>query len=238
MNDLGVVALTSALAYVLYHYGADAKQLRRWLAPQASVHGQRLLGAVLLGLVPLAVIGLALEGGVAAYGLTAAPLLPTLLIPCGVLLGLSPILWLASGGAAHQERYPQLRAARWDARLVGANGLSWGIYLLGYELFFRGFLLFALVPTLGAWPAVLVMTALYTFAHLPKDFGECLGCVPMGIVFGWLALETGAIWAPFLLHWGIALTSDTMTVVRSPERALVLRPTRPRAWSSSPSSSS
>jgi membrane protease YdiL (CAAX protease family) len=147
-----------------------------------------------------------------ALGLGPAPLGPTLAFAGATYGVLAPILLLVSRTPAHQARYPELRVPVWTPAIVWTNVWTWVAYLFAYELFFRGFLLGALVGAFGLWPGVAVMTALYVFVHLPKGAGETVGCIPMGIVFAWMTLETGAIWAAVLTHIGIALTSDLATV--------------------------
>ena len=96
----------------------------------------------------------------------------------------------------------------------GATPMEWAVYLLGYECLFRGALLTGLVEPMGVWPALAVVTGLYTLAHLHKDAGETLSCIPMGLVFGWGALKTGGFLGPFVLHVLIAVTHDRFAARR------------------------
>ena len=98
----------------------------------------------------------------------------------------------------------------------GASPLLWAGYLLGYECLFRGVLLSGLVEPFGTWPALAMVTGLYTLAHLHKDAAETLSCIPMGFVFGWAALETGSFLGPFVLHLLIATSYERFAASRQP----------------------
>ncbi len=211
------VFLTASIAYLIYHYGVPAARLQKLLLKRGldQEHAQaqawlwqRLLGGLILGGSAL-VMSAFLPGGVAAHGwgLTGWSMAWLGLLPLPLLL---PILVRQARQAHHQRRYPQIRTQHWGASLRWGNALSWSFYLLGYEAFFRGLLLYSLVGWLGVWPGMLAMTSLYIYAHLPKDAGECVGCLAMGLVFGALTLISGGIWAAWLLHVGIALSNDAL----------------------------
>ena len=46
------------------------------------------------------------------------------------------------------------------------------------------------------------------FAHLDKPASETLGAIPIGLIFGWVALTSGAIWGPVIAHCVIAISND------------------------------
>jgi membrane protease YdiL (CAAX protease family) len=201
-----VVLLTAAVVFVVYHYGFAAA--RRGEA--RAVHRQRLGGAVLLGVVPALVAAAVLPRGLAHYGLGKASAVASVVFVAGAALVVLPVIWVASRRPDFRTHYPEIRAGAWDRRLRLENAATWGVYLLAYEFFFRGFLLFALRDAFGAWPAVGVTTLAYVYAHLPKNAAETAGTIPMGVVFAAAALATGAIWAPFALHLLIATWSDAL----------------------------
>jgi membrane protease YdiL (CAAX protease family) len=178
---------------------------------------QRLSGLVLLGVAPLVVGWIAWGRAPSAYGVTwqGVGWWQTGAWVAGAAAALLPVVWVASGGRGHQAMYPQARLTRWTPRRWGVNAATWAVYLLGYEAFFRGFLLWPLLEPFGVWPAVGVNTALYVYAHLPKEAGETLGCVVMGVVFALMALTTGAIWAPWLAHVVVATASEGFGAYRA-----------------------
>ncbi|MFT5681842.1 MAG: hypothetical protein ACI8RZ_002760 [Myxococcota bacterium] len=197
--------LTAALAYTLRFYiGRAAKPT------PSALFRQRLIGAGFLGLLPLLADLLWLPGSPGEHGLalgSAAIGAPAVAMLYAIL---APILFVACRHPMQLALYPQIRlpAAQWDGRLLAANAATWALYLLAYEWLFRGFLLFPLVAAWGLWPGMAVMIGLYVLVHLDKAPSEALSCFPMGVVFGLLAVETGGIFWPWVLHVCIAVGSE------------------------------
>ncbi len=215
---LGALLLAAAL-YVVFHYFCSAPRLVRGLDAArgadanaaTAVHRQRLWGFALLGAAPLIYAALALPRPVGFYGLGLGDPLRALIFVAGVAAVVLPTVFLASRKPAFRDHYPQIRrAAPWDAALRRSNAATWALYLLGYEFFFRGFLLFAVADAWGVWAGVGVTTLAYVYAHLPKNADETIGTIPMGVVFALGALWSGAIWAPWLAHVIIANSSDLL----------------------------
>jgi membrane protease YdiL (CAAX protease family) len=126
----------------------------------------------------------------------------------------------AARSPSMRARYPEARLARWTRTALAVDAAGWIVYLYGYELLFRGVLLF---PLAVSWPlgaALAVHTAIYALAHLDKPVLEILGTVPMGFVLGWLALETGSVLPGFVLHAAIAITNDLLCSRREAARAI------------------
>ena len=69
---------------------------------------------------------------------------------------------------------------------------------LGEEVFFRGFLLAALVPVLGGLRGALVSSAVFSAAHF--NVGTLLPIFVMGMLLAWLYMRTGSIWPPVVAH--------------------------------------
>lgn len=222
-----VIAVVT-VAYVAFHYLASAKRaLGGATEPRSgeaferlrarAIFRQRLLGAVLLGVVP-ALIGL-LGLGLGPRELGLVPRDPV--AGLGWAIGLAIIAVGAAASNARRpsawEHYPELRLPVWDRSTTRDNALTWIVYLLGYELFFRGFFLFAMVRWVGVWPGIAVVTLAYVFAHLPKNGAETAGTIPMGVLFA-LAALAGGIWAPFFAHSAVAIASDHL-VLRARARA-------------------
>lgn len=230
-HDAALVLGMATAAYLTYHYHLHADGFRRRFASAAdpdaveiaSVVRQRVAGGLLLGLAPILTLTLALGQPPATYGLAVPDWGRTLAWVGGLLAVLVPILRQAARKPDHRQRYPQMRLGHWDRRRWWTNTLSWGVYLLGYETFFRGALLFWLIGRMGVWPGILTMNALYALAHLNKDAGETWGSAVMGVLFAIMTLTTGGIWAAVIVHWVIATCSETF--------AMASQPAEPRAAS-------
>ena len=227
-----LVSLVGTASYLAFHYGLE-QRVRPAATPSdnaavmRAVERQRYGGALLLGVLPgvallvwLRAAGLAWPDHLWGWGLPypARSALATL----GLLALTLPAVLISARKPDFRNHYPQARLAgeaAWTPALQRRNRLSWGVYLLGYEAFFRGWLLFVLVDAVGLWLALGWMTTLYVAVHLTKNAQEAAACLPMGFVFGGVALWTGSFWAPMLAHACIAITAETLATRPSPQRA-------------------
>lgn len=96
--------------------------------------------------------------------------------------------------------------------------LAWELIYLsqffGLEFFFRGYLLHALKPRIGAL-AIGVMVVPYTMIHFPKPWLEASGAIAFGFFLGVLALRSRSIMGGFLVHAVVAVSMDMFALTRS-----------------------
>ncbi len=83
-----------------------------------------------------------------------------------------------------------------------------GVFLVCYEFYFRGLLLFTLVGVVGYFSASIISTALYTLSHFGDAIWECIATIPFGFFLCWVTVETNSILPAILLHWFIALPGE------------------------------
>ena len=88
--------------------------------------------------------------------------------------------------------------------------VAWGPF--AEELFFRGFILAALIGPLGPLRAAAVSSALFAAAHVSIE--AALPVFVTGMLLAWLYLRTRSIWPPVTAH---ALQNFiAVSVVQSP----------------------
>jgi membrane protease YdiL (CAAX protease family) len=144
-------------------------------------------------------------GGWFLAGLASLALLQSLMLGLGL-------------AEARPPAVPPMSPTLWGDVLAAA----W-LFAVSEELVFRGFVLRTLAEA-GAWRlAVAGSAACYASAHFLKlDAGwqavalPWLGLFTAGLMFGWLTLRTGALWAASGLHAGwvaLFLASDRMRVL-------------------------
>jgi membrane protease YdiL (CAAX protease family) len=99
-----------------------------------------------------------------------------------------------------------------DKYISGYNfSNAWGyfairfVFLLCYEFFFRGVLLFQFLEYVSLFPAILFSTILYVVIHIFDSRKEILGAIPFGIVLCFFAYYTKSVWYCFFIH--IALSA-------------------------------
>ena len=212
----GIAIATAIVLYLVFYVVIVSSAFDRIRDTIPGVLAKRAAGVIILG------------GGAA---LVSALFLPFTAAGLGVVWPIPPTTWLWTGGAsvlivigcvltAHKpenfEMYPEMRVPRWGVWPVAANFLSCAAYMFAYEFLFRGFLLFACLAVMPAWLAILVNVVLYALAHVAKGPREALGSLPLGIVLCFSAIETGAIWAAFLIHVIMSQLNDYMAVRANP----------------------
>ncbi|WP_223551157.1 CPBP family intramembrane glutamic endopeptidase [Aestuariivivens sp. NBU2969] len=77
-------------------------------------------------------------------------------------------------------------------------------FLLGYEFFFRGVLLFKFLEFTTLPMAIFYATILYVVIHSFDSKKEVLGAIPFGVVLCLFAYYTNSIWYPFLIHLSLS----------------------------------
>lgn len=181
---------------------------------QASVNHitfNRVTGFVSMGIFPLVICLVFLPGySLASFGLTwnSETALTSLLWTIGLSAVVIPVAYMSAQKPENLVNYPQIRAKKWTKRTVAINAAGWALYLFGYELLFRGVLLFPVADHLGIWPAIAINIALYAATHIPKGMSETIGAAPLGLILCILTLSTGTIWIAFFVHLAMALTNS------------------------------
>ena len=85
-------------------------------------------------------------------------------------------------------------------------------YLLGWEFFFRGFMLFGLERKFGRM-SVLVQAIPFAIVHFKKPQLEAYGAIFAGIFLGLIGLRARSFLPCFLLHYMIILTADILGIL-------------------------
>ena len=79
----------------------------------------------------------------------------------------------------------------------------YGFDYVAIELFFRGFVLYAISRFLGRG-AIIPMATMYVFIHFGKPMGETISSFFGGVILGVIAYETKSIIGGIIVHCGIA----------------------------------
>jgi len=229
-NDIYSVLpiLLTFFFFTLYWFISKSGRIRRKFydnddSDEATVYHisfNRIAGFVLMGIFPLTICLILLPGyTIADFGLKLPPENIGFTAIAVILLALIMIP-IVSGGARKPEIqgfHPQIRARVWTRKTALIDALTWALYLLGYEMLFRGVLLFPLAEALCVWAAIAINIALYSAAHIPHGKAETIAAVPFGLVLCILTLYSGTIWIAFLAHLVNALTVSFAAMKYNPE---------------------
>ena len=127
-----------------------------------------------------------------------------------------------AGREENIKYYPQLRHAEWTFGIFSSNALSWIIYLLAYEMFFRGYLQFISIDLFGFWFAIIINTLIYAATHLPKSIKETLLSLPFGVLLFLITWYTQNFWSAVCIHICLALSNDYFAIRANPTMTLSL----------------
>lgn len=76
-------------------------------------------------------------------------------------------------------------------------------FLLSYEFFFRGILLYKFLELYPPYYAILNCTFLYVLIHIFHSQKEFFRAMAVGILLGIFSYLTGSIWYPFIIQMGL-----------------------------------
>jgi membrane protease YdiL (CAAX protease family) len=171
-------------------------------------------GALLF--VPLLSILLVMRSSPETFGMTPGDTRLNRRYGFGMALIMLPFLWISAHTSGATAYYPLFR------QYTPSYPLSWsyilyfealyGMYLLAWEWFFRGFLLFGLARGMGSW-ALFAQAIPFGMLHYGKPMPEFIGSFFAGLVLGFVAMRTGSFLAGFLTHWTMAVVYDLMVLL-------------------------
>ena len=87
-------------------------------------------------------------------------------------------------------------------------------FLVGYEWFFRGVLLFTCVGLFGDITAIIINIVLYAFIHSFNGKKEFLGSIPFGLLLCVFTLWWQSVWPAVILHLLLSSTYESVILHR------------------------
>jgi membrane protease YdiL (CAAX protease family) len=88
------------------------------------------------------------------------------------------------------------------------------LFLIVYESFFRGVMLFVMIEDLGVAVAVIVNLILYALLHW-FDKKERVGSVLMGIILCSVSIYYYSVWPAIIIHLSLALSHEITLLINS-----------------------
>ncbi|HEX9595349.1 MAG TPA: CPBP family intramembrane glutamic endopeptidase [Anaerolineales bacterium] len=148
-------------------------------------------------LIPLLVIVLAFRKSPREFGFQWGDWRAGLALTAIVIALAAPVLWFV---ARSDPTMLQYYAKQWSAAAPVFTFLD----LIGWEFFFRGFLLFGYARKFGSH-ALWLQAVPFALAHLSKPAVETYSTIFGGFLFGLVAWRTKSFVYPFLIHWFITM---------------------------------
>jgi len=171
-----------------------------------------LASGLVLGILPLllarGLTGRSLAGlGLGRGNPRRSLLLVAVGLPLAVLAGR-----IASGSPDMQAVYPLESSLPPQVPRFVIYSLIQLAYYFGWEVLFRGVLLFGTKDRLGFWGANVLQTALSVVAHFGRPLEETFSAYPAGLLFGAVAVRTGSVWPLVLVHWVVGMSMNAFMV--------------------------
>jgi membrane protease YdiL (CAAX protease family) len=219
------VLLTSAVCLVVPRYFGQSTAVvdLGWLArltaslPYPDLHGHvywALFKLINYGLLPWLCMRLCLHRPLRDFGVRLIESRGALLTYACMLLVIMPCVLYASTTQAFLRTYPKCAAAGDSLDQLVIWELAYGLQFLMLEVFFRGFMIFALARVFGSL-AIFVMVVPYAMIHLGKPLPECLGSILAAVALGTIALRTGSIWGGVAVHCFVAWSMDVLALLQT-----------------------
>jgi len=138
---------------------------------------------------------------------TAGVLYLAMLIPLAV----------ASRQSAFAAYYPMQPEAAYSLPFLLYHEATYGLYMFGWEFFYRGFLTLGLSRRFGNVAAVILQAAAFGLMHYGKPWPEFGGSFIAGVALGCLAIRARSFYPGFCLHWACSVTFDLMVIYARPD---------------------
>ena len=82
------------------------------------------------------------------------------------------------------------------------------MFLLLYEFFFRGILLYSFLEVTSPFLSIVLCTALYLLIHCFDSKAEFLGALPFGVILCLFTYYTNNIWMAFYIHVTLSMVYE------------------------------
>lgn len=138
------------------------------------------------------------------------------LITSGIfLLVMIIVVWIVSGSQTFAITYPQGGVkVRENLMIFILYEICILIYMLGWEFFWRGYMLFGLKSRFGYY-AVFIQMIPFFILHKGKPEIELFASIFAGLILGVQAIRSRSFIYCWILHWLVMLSIDGISVLRS-----------------------
>jgi len=217
LKPISILFLSVLILAVNKSFGSIqfAQQIFPGISENNSVIYMFVSTFILLGIMPLFLINIVFRESIKEYGLCIGDWkmglkITAIVFPVIAVFVLYPSIY-------NQEMvnfYPQSKEVLGSTKIfIKFEAIRIFLFYTGWEIFFRGFMLFGLRKHVGDAMAICIQIIPSCLLHIGMPTGEIFASIFGGILFGMLALKTGSILYPYILHCLIGLTLDLIIVL-------------------------
>jgi uncharacterized protein len=125
-----------------------------------------------------------------------------------------PVLWIASGSEIFAKAYPQGGPyVRENIGVLLYYELFIGFYMLAWEFFWRGYMMFGLKNKFGYY-AIFIQMLPFFILHRGKPELETFASIFAGLILGIQAWRARSFIYCFIVHWSVMIFVDLISVLR------------------------
>jgi membrane protease YdiL (CAAX protease family) len=165
---------------------------------------------LLLACLPLALMKMVWRQPARNFGLGAGNSRRWILTFLATIPVFALIAWFGSASSELRQFYPRDPTAGASVQKFVMYAAARFFFYLAWEIHFRGFLQFALAPSVGKETSCLIQAAACSLAHLRGPVNEAIGAFVGGLWWGAHALGSRSIWGTTLQHWFLGITVDAL----------------------------
>ena len=174
-----------------------------------------LTDGTLMFLLPLISVKIIFRENLSLYGFTLGDKKFGLLTSIVFLAAMLITVWFVSGSQTFANTYPQGGPkVKENFVIFILYELCILIYMLGWEFFWRGYMLFGLREKFGYYSVFIQMIPFFIL-HKGKPEIELFSSIFAGLILGVQALRSGSFIYSWILHWLVMFSIDGISVLRS-----------------------
>ena len=211
---LTVILFASSLLLLVWKYGCSEEFYSHHFG---DAFGPVEIGAaiyqfvgcfLLMGVVPVLIVKLGFRERLRDYGVS---LKGGRIALCTFLL-FTPIFvlaaWWSSDDPVILQKFPINPRAGESSAMFAMHAATYLLFYLGWEFYFRGFMLFGLRQSLGDANAVLIQTLASALLHIGSPASETFGAILVGLLWGMLAIKTRSLLSGLGQHYVLGVSLD------------------------------
>ncbi len=174
-----------------------------------------LADGLIMFLLPVILIKFVLKEDLKDYGFTLGDKKFGMITSILFLVVMLAVVWIVSGTKEFSTAYPQggKRVSESAGNFIMYE-LCILVYMLGWEFFWRGFMLFGLKPKFGYYSVFIQMIPFFIL-HKGKPELELFASIFAGIILGLQALRSNSFIYCWILHWLVMIAIDSLSILRS-----------------------
>lgn len=223
-NSLLVLCLVVAsLGFILWHAFATSLRLpSRYQVMYDNnppyvkrVLRRRTFGTIIYAMVPLIIIRWTdWVGRPSLHDLTISfQINNEVLIYTGIGIVLVIVIsLLTTRTQSSLEVYPEVRVRFWRPNILFLSALTWTIYIVSVEFFYRGLLLQTLLLHLDRVPVIAACAAFFGLTHYFRLNRMTIVSIVWGVVSCMIVLQTGSLIPVIVIHISISLVTEWLSI--------------------------